>query len=92
MSGEVPNHVRKKIRIFLRRQRPTDSILEIEDGFCGAVADCSAPPDNENVSLRSKIESLVGKVAHRVEPLGQAEIVTKGSAQPSSRMFPGFKS
>ena len=44
----------------------------------------SGPPNNENVSLRSKIESLVGrwgtrKVAHRIEPLGQAEIADQGS-------------
>ena len=51
---------------------------------------CSAPPHNENLSLRSRIESLVGrwgtrKVAHRIEPLGQAEIANQGSPRPSSR-------
>ena len=71
MSGEIPNHLRKRLRIFLRRGRrssfiratesqteesseerddadsrprlagrsfrATDFVLEIEDGFCGAV-------------------------------------------------------
>jgi hypothetical protein len=85
---------KRLLNIIVNDNRTRIKLCQIDnpDGFCGAVADCSAPPDNENVSLRSKIESLFGKVAHRVEPLGQAEIVTKGSAQPSSRMFPGFKS
>jgi hypothetical protein len=85
MSGEVPNHVRKKIRIFLLRRRPTDSVLEIEDGFCGAVADLLG-----SARQRKCIAAQQNRIGeNRVEILASAVFIF---GQPGLEQTPDAKS